>query len=88
MDLCLRFSESEIEYWAEHYTQCQKVRSRKWEQTLIKRKRNIQSQKCMTLDELYDVSFWKSQRQSKRVYDRSEERRVGKECRSRWSPYH
>src|ERR1041385_7734084 len=25
---------------------------------------------------------------AKRVYDRSEERRVGKECRSRWSPYH
>src|SRR3989441_3118312 len=24
----------------------------------------------------------------KRVLDRSEERRVGKECRSRWSPYH
>ena len=23
-----------------------------------------------------------------RVQDRSEERRVGKECRSRWSPYH
>ena len=22
------------------------------------------------------------------VCDRSEERRVGKECRSRWSPYH
>ena len=22
------------------------------------------------------------------VVDRSEERRVGKECRSRWSPYH
>src|SRR5437016_13618246 len=22
------------------------------------------------------------------VYERSEERRVGKECRSRWSPYH
>ena len=22
------------------------------------------------------------------VLDRSEERRVGKECRSRWSPYH
>ena len=21
-------------------------------------------------------------------FDRSEERRVGKECRSRWSPYH
>src|SRR5574337_687442 len=24
---------------------------------------------------------------SKRILDRSEERRVGKECRSRWSPY-
>ena len=22
------------------------------------------------------------------IYSRSEERRVGKECRSRWSPYH
>ena len=25
---------------------------------------------------------------SKAVNERSEERRVGKECRSRWSPYH
>src|SRR2546427_10663987 len=25
---------------------------------------------------------------SRRVLERSEERRVGKECRSRWSPYH
>ena len=23
-----------------------------------------------------------------KIYNRSEERRVGKECRSRWSPYH
>src|SRR5256885_13320104 len=27
-------------------------------------------------------------RQIVQLYDRSEERRVGKECRSRWSPYH
>src|SRR3989449_1494712 len=27
-------------------------------------------------------------RRSQYLYDRSEERRVGKECRSRWSPYH
>src|SRR3712207_4158236 len=27
-------------------------------------------------------------RVGKRVHSRSEERRVGKECRSRWSPYH
>ena len=25
---------------------------------------------------------------AKKLYTRSEERRVGKECRSRWSPYH
>ena len=28
------------------------------------------------------------QRAGEAVYSRSEERRVGKECRSRWSPYH
>ena len=28
------------------------------------------------------------QRNGQVLYDRSEERRVGKECRSRWSPYH
>src|ERR1044072_9438860 len=26
--------------------------------------------------------------QGEQIYFRSEERRVGKECRSRWSPYH
>ena len=29
--------------------------------------------------------FWQT---SQEVEERSEERRVGKECRSRWSPYH
>ena len=27
-------------------------------------------------------------REGTRLFSRSEERRVGKECRSRWSPYH
>src|SRR3712207_7346023 len=31
-------------------------------------------------------AFWT--RAGELVIDRSEERRVGKECRSRWSPYH
>src|SRR3712207_8655008 len=31
-------------------------------------------------------AFWKGDRQE--LGWRSEERRVGKECRSRWSPYH
>ena len=30
----------------------------------------------------------KEEKAARRVYRRSEERRGGKECRSRWSPYH
>ena len=34
-----------------------------------------------------DIQYWaKSHKITS--YSRSEERRVGKECRSRWSPYH
>ena len=35
----------------------------------------------------YDVNNQGAQLQMYALY-RSEERRVGKECRSRWSPYH
>src|SRR5258706_118761 len=31
---------------------------------------------------------WTTDRKGQRYVFRSEERRVGKECRSRWSPYH
>ena len=34
------------------------------------------------------ISAQESRRKRKEYMDRSEERRVGKECRSRWSPYH
>ena len=34
------------------------------------------------------VSILKSASGANTLFDRSEERRVGKECRSRWSPYH
>src|SRR2546430_14414363 len=37
--------------------------------------------------EIYDV-IEELRRDKKTVLLRSEERRVGKECRSRWSPYH
>ena len=33
-------------------------------------------------------SLWKYRRSNNKKPARSEERRVGKECRSRWSPYH
>lgn len=78
MDLCLRFPESKIEYWAERYIQCQKLSSRNWEQSLIERKDDIQCKKYMTLDELYDISYWKSRRQSKRVRNNNSEATVNR----------
>ena len=39
----------------------------------------MKSVNAVTIKELYDLSHTEA---------RSEERRVGKECRSRWSPYH
>src|SRR2546425_2330158 len=42
----------------------------------------------------FDANLWADEKQNRYTYDpgdpyyRSEERRVGKECRSRWSPYH
>ena len=56
----------------------------------------VRSERCNPLEE-YNV-ITKSRSGPNRVFDlarsdvylvkRSEERRVGKECRSRWSPYH
>ena len=41
-------------------------------------------------DEMFDLKYWDiaSNRYYYACFHRSEERRVGKECRSRWSPYH
>ena len=42
--------------------------------------------------DLYKFTMWQAMLhrnpQTEAEYERSEERRVGKECRSRWSPYH
>ena len=46
---------------------------------------------CRTGDEAEDrvnQGLQGKERQGIRCFSRSEERRVGKECRSRWSPYH
>ena len=40
------------------------------------------------LPELRDLYWLKIDRYNEIDQQRSEERRVGKECRSRWSPYH
>ena len=44
-------------------------------------------QVIMELEDAFDVKVEEVEN-IKTVADRSEERRVGKECRSRWSPYH
>ena len=41
----------------------------------------------MAVNDLYRTAFWPVAKEAWSD-DRSEERRVGKECRSRWSPYH
>ena len=52
----------------------------------IKRERaqinKVRNEKEVTIDTT------ELQRITRHYYKRSEERRVGKECRSRWSPYH
>ena len=45
---------------------------------------DIEDWKSRALDEIYPVLYI----DAVPFDDRSEERRVGKECRSRWSPYH
>ena len=54
-------------------------------QTRIKRLKEIET---MSEDGTFDVLPKKEVILIKKEWDRSEERRVGKECRSRWSPYH
>ena len=39
-------------------------------------------------DQLLVECFTYVDKQVAAIFERSEERRVGKECRSRWSPYH
>ena len=39
-------------------------------------------------DKLVVITGLSGSGKSSLAFDRSEERRVGKECRSRWSPYH
>ena len=50
-------------------------------------KRQIGNQEAQNLRNLR-LEWIHIQDESQRHYPRSEERRVGKECRSRWSPYH
>ena len=48
----------------------------------------IKAQGFQTDDDIMFEIYWPLPDQPAMNYQRSEERRVGKECRSRWSPYH
>ena len=56
-----------------------------------KKPRDLIDYQILISEEILDISILD---QNKKIHnisiekDRSEERRVGKECRSRWSPYH
>src|SRR2546429_5382696 len=43
---------------------------------------------CTSDSKRRTLRSWASPRDHLQAFSRSEERRVGKECRSRWSPYH
>ena len=60
----LRFSESEIGYWANRYTERQREKDRIKEQKLIDLKPDVQSRGYLTKDELYELARWKSTRRA------------------------
>ena len=60
MDLCLRFHESEIGYWAGRYLDRQSLREQENEKRLIGLKETIQENGEMTKAELYDVQTWRA----------------------------
>ena len=53
------------------------------QEVILARMEQILASRALTDDERAQLLYERGV-----LYDRSEERRVGKECRSRWSPYH
>ena len=64
MKMKLRFSESEIGYWADRYTERQRERNRTKEQQLIDLKSKIQERGYLTKKELHKIARWKSPRRA------------------------
>ena len=65
-----------------------------WNSTYLKELKQMEDKfllskkKCSMLVVNKNKSFDKNLKGDFNLENRSEERRVGKECRSRWSPYH
>ena len=56
----LRFCESEIDYWANIYTEYQTTRGQAREQQVIGLQDGIQNRGYLTKDELHKVTYWKT----------------------------
>lgn len=65
MKMKLRFSESEISYWADRYTERQRKKDRTKEQYLIDLKSKVQERGYLTKEELHNIARWKSHRRAK-----------------------
>ena len=64
MKMKLRFSESEINYWANRYTERQREKDRMKEQQLIDLKSDVQERGYLTKEELHKIARWKSTRRA------------------------
>ena len=64
MTMNLRFPESEINYWANRYTERQREKNRAREEYLTGLKSDIQARGYLIKDELREVARWKSPRRA------------------------
>lgn len=60
MNMRLRFCESEIDYWANIYTEYQTPKGQAREQQVIGLRDGIQERGYLTRDELHKVAYWKT----------------------------
>jgi len=75
--LCLVLKKSKEWLYMNFDLQLTAADLRKYKKLIEKRRKRIPIAYLTNYKEFYGLDFY-----------RSEERRVGKECRSRWSPYH
>ena len=64
MKMKLHFSESEIGYWADRYTERQREKDRTKEQYLVDLKSKVQARGYLIKEELHDIARWKSPRRA------------------------